>query len=141
MNFRQLIEKAMFELRDEFAELVARKLVELMGDGDAPAKVKPSKRVVSSASPKVKANASKTKPQPKTRDKRERAPESHMAALRDKVVTALRSGGALKKSDVLRSAGLSAEEGQRVAQVLRRLKEEGVVRMKGDKATATYTLL
>lgn len=135
MNFRQLIEKAMFELRDEFAELVARKLVELMGDEDAKPSAKPRSGSAAKAKPARPSTASS---RPRTR---ERAPGSHMTALREQVVAALRSGGPMKKSEVLRVAGLSPDEGPRVAQVLRKLKDDGVVRMKGDKATATYTLL
>lgn len=36
--------------------------------------------------------------------------------------------------------GISADEAVRVATVLRRLKDEGLLVMKGTKASATYTL-
>lgn len=131
MNFRKLIEQAMFELRDEFAVLVAKKLEELMGDagptntrGAEGRRGRPAKR------PAKKAEGGR----------RARAPGAHMVELRDKLLAALADGAPRKRAQILDEAGISADEAVRVATVLRRLKDEGLLVMKGTKASATYTL-
>lgn len=134
MNFRKLIEQAMFELRDEFAVLVAKKLEQLMGDaepggkhakGRATAPAKPRR-----AGRKVESGGSR----------RTRTPGAHMLELREKLLSALADGAPRKRAQILEEAGLSSDEATRVATVLKRLKDEGVLSMKGTKASATYML-
>ena len=137
MNFRKLIEKAMFEVRDEFAAIVSRKLAELMGDGAV------SRGVPRAKSPKGRGRNGEKRPVGRPREAsrlRSRAPADHMAELRDKVVAALRAGEPMKKNQIMRAAKLGEDEATRVGSVLRKLKDEGVVAMKGQKAVATYTL-
>ncbi|MBK7399166.1 MAG: hypothetical protein IPJ34_23475 [Myxococcales bacterium] len=63
-----------------------------------------------------------------------------MVELRDKLLAALADGAPRKRAQILEEAGISADEAVRVATVLRRLKDEGLLVMKGTKASATYTL-
>lgn len=148
MNFRKLIEQAMFELRDEFAVLVAKKLEELMGDAGSAretgargagargpgASGKGARGAGARAGRPAKAAAAKAA------GRRTRAPGAHMVELRDKLLAALADGAPRKRAQILEEAGLSADEAVRVATVLRRLKDEGLLVMKGTKASATYTL-
>ncbi len=129
MNFRKLIEQAMFELRDEFAVLVAKKLEELMGDAAPPRQGAEGRRGKPAKRPAKKAEG-----------RRARAPGAHMVELRDKLLAALADGAPRKRAQILEEAGISADEAVRVATVLRRLKDEGLLVMKGTKASATYTL-
>ena len=126
MNFRKLIEKALNEAREEYAEIVARKLRELMGDEERAAPARPHAR------PKA--------PTPKGDKTRSRAPANHMAVLREKVIGALRAGEPMKKSQIMKGARLGEEETARVGNVLKKLKDEGMLAMKGEKGAATYTL-
>ncbi|GAC1351301.1 MAG: hypothetical protein NVS3B20_10680 [Polyangiales bacterium] len=133
MNFRKLIEKAMHEAQAEFALIVSRKLAELMGDAEVGSAV-PRRRVVRAAG----------KPLPSRADARAgsrgRAPANHMAELREKVLSALKAGEPMKKNQIMKAARLSEREGARVGNILRKLKDDGLVGMKGQKAIATYTL-
>lgn len=63
-----------------------------------------------------------------------------MAQLREKVLSALQTGDAMKKAQIMKAARLDETESARVANVLKKLKDDGVVSMKGQKAVATYTL-
>ncbi len=128
MNFRKLIEQAMYEVRDEFAAIVQRKLAELMGDAEIPDR------------PRAKRAPGRPAKARKPARGRTRAPADHMAELREKVIAALRSGDSMKKQQIMRAAKVSDDEGLRVAAILRKLKDEGVVTMKGQKAVATYTV-
>jgi len=132
MNFRKLIEKAMYEVRDEFAAIVQRKLAELMGDAELGA-------AKAAGSPPRTGKRPVGRPKGSTRAGSRVAPD-HMAELREKIVSALRSGETMKKNQIMRAAKLGEDESSRVASVLRKLKDEGVVTMKGQKAIATYTL-
>ena len=136
-SIRKLIEQALEEARDEFAAIIARKVAEVMGDVAVPArKGRPSKASVAvpraSKRPSL-AHADKA-------GKRTRAPQRHMEELRGKVLAALESGKTMKRSQIIAAAKLDASEAGRVAQVLRRLKDEGLLSMQGRKASATYTL-
>jgi hypothetical protein len=140
-SIRKLIEQALEEARDEFAAIIARKVAEVMGDVDLPAR--------KGRPPKIHANAAPrtTKRTPITtgahgthKGKRTRAPQRHMEELRGKVLAALESGKTMKRAQVVAAARLDASEAGRVAQVLRRLKDEGLLSMQGQKASATYTL-
>lgn len=135
MSIRKLIERALEEARDEFAAIIARKVAEVMGDVEVPARK-------ARASKSSGARAGKRPPSTKHArpGKRTRAPRRHMAELRGKVLAALERGAAMKRSQVVAAAKLDASEAVRVAQVLRRLKDEGLLAMQGRKASATYTL-
>lgn len=133
MNIRQLIEKALNEARDEFAAIVQRKLEELMGDAEAPTKpARAAGRPRASTPVRSGAKAAEAA-------RRSRAPESHMAELRAKVLAAMPQGEPLKRSQIVERARLGGGDETRVATVLRKLKDEGILVMRGTKASATYT--
>lgn len=141
MNFRKLIEQAMFELRDEFAVLVAKKLEQLMGDAEpGPAGKGRKGSKGPSARPLRKASTPATGRASAGAGRRTRTPGTHMAELREKLLAVLSDGVARKRAQILEEAGLSVDEATRVATVLRRLKDEGLLTMKGTKASATYML-
>ena len=133
MNFRKLIEQAMFELRDEFAVLIAKKLDELIGDKPAA-----PTRARRAAGRPTKASRPEKGPPPRAR--RPRAKGAHMEDLRGKVLGVLGDGAPRKRAQILAEARLGKDEAVRVATLLRRLKDEGVVTMRGNKASATYTI-
>ena len=62
-----------------------------------------------------------------------------MAELRQKILAAMPIGEPMKKSRIIELARLPEAEEPRVANVLRKLKDEGVLQMRGSKASATYT--
>ncbi len=135
-NIRELIERALIEAQEEFAAIVQRKLAELMGDASGPASVaaprraaKPVGRPPAKASAKAAASAS-----------RARVPSDHMSTLRERVLGAIPAGEAWKKSQIMAAARLDEGEAQRVGLVLKRLKDEGVLLMRGQKGAATYAL-
>jgi hypothetical protein len=138
MSIRRLIEQALNEARDEFAEIVQRKLEALMGDAESASKApRPARRV------SAKTSSAKT-PSAKVgtggaRERRKRAPESHMAELRAKILGAMPAGESLKRSQIVELAGLADEDALRISGVLKKLKDEGVISMRGEKAAATYT--
>ena len=138
-SIRKLIERALEEARDEFAAIIARKVAEVMGDVDVPArKGRPAKS--GGAAPRASKRATVASLGKTSTGKRTRAPQRHMEELRGKVLVALESGTAMKRSQIIAAAKLDASEAGRVAQVLRRLKDEGRLSMQGRKASATYTL-
>jgi len=126
-SIRKLIEQALEEAQAEFAEIVKRKLEALMGD--VPAEAEPRRRTEPKRAPPARP----------TTDKRHRTPETHMAELRQRVLAAMPVGEPLKRSRILELARLSAADAIRVANVLRKLKDEGVVTMRGARASATYS--
>lgn len=130
MNFRKLIEQAMNEARDEFAEIVTRKLSQLMGDTDTPR----AKAVTRRGRPPGRPSAKKLKA------KRGRVPADHMTDLRTKILKTLHSGETLKKAQILERAGLKESEATRVGSVLKKLKEDGMLNMYGNKGAASYSL-
>lgn len=130
-NIRSLIERALREAQEEFAAIVQRKLDELMGDVPAP---EPATRKRKVAAP---TSAVPTKA---PRGARVRVPRDHMSALREQILGGMRAGEAMKKSQIIAASGLSEAEAQRVGLILKRLKEEGVLSMRGQKGAATYTL-
>ena len=135
MSIRKLIEQALEEARDEFAAIIARKVAEVMGDIEGPAR-----KARAAASTKVAPRTAKrTGPAHARAGKRTRAPQRHMEELRAKVMAALESGKTMKRAQIVAAAKLDASEAGRVAQVLRRLKDEGLLSMQGQKASATYT--
>jgi hypothetical protein len=139
MNFRQLIEKAMHEARDEFAAVVARKLEALMGTGDGagPARRGPGRP------PKALtavATASRGRPRRSSGGKQGRAAPEHMAHIQEKVLHAMTPGQAMKKSAIMKAARLPDAEETRVRNVLAKLKSAGVLGMKGARGSAVYTL-
>ncbi len=125
-NIRELIERALLEAQEEFAAIVKRKLAELMGDA-TPSAAQPSR-------------PSKRPSEPARRRTRVRVPRDHMDALREKVLAAMRPGEAQKKAQIMAAARLDEQEAQRVGLVLKRLKEEGILTMRGQKGAATYAL-
>jgi hypothetical protein len=62
-----------------------------------------------------------------------------MAGLRERVISAMPMGQAMKRAQIADAAGLPATETARLSNVLRKLKDEGVLSMRGTKASATYT--
>lgn len=132
MNFRKLIEKAMFEVRDEFAAIVARKLAELMGDDEPKGRGRPRAAKAEKAKERVAKPTTVRKP-------RSRAPADHMVAVRERILAVL-TVEPMKKQQIVLSARLDEADAARVGSFLRKLKEEGLVTMQGEKALATYTL-
>jgi hypothetical protein len=130
MNIRKLIEKALDEAREEFAAIVARKLEELKGDEDRAPAHGPSKKGRAAARPAAA---------PRSPSTRTRAPESQIAALRAKVIAAMPVGQAMKRAQIAEAAGLPPSEALRLSNVLRKLKDENILAMRGTKASATYT--
>lgn len=128
-SIRKLIEQALEEAREEFAEIVKRKLEALMGDAEPE---RPSRPRASSAAVAPSSSSKKA-------SKRNRTPEAAMAELRSRVLSAMPMGEPLKRARILELARLSKEDASRVASVLRKLKDEGVLSMRGSKASATYT--
>jgi hypothetical protein len=124
-SIRKLIEQALEEARDEFALIVKRKLEALMGD-EPPAPRAPGRPAV-------------TKKKAAPEGRRSRTPESHMAELRTRVLSAMPTGEPLKRAKIIELARLSKDDAPRVASVLKKLKDEGVLSMRGAKASATYT--
>jgi hypothetical protein len=128
-SIRRLIEQALEEAKDEFAEIIKRKLEALMGDEPAPLPRKPGRPP---AAPERSAPRAPT-------GKRVRTPESQMAELRQRILSAMPPGEPLKRSRILEAARLSSADATRVANVLRKLKDEGIITMRGARASATYT--
>ncbi len=133
-SIRKLIEQALEEAQAEFAEIVRRKLEALMGDvPEAP----PARRPAGASGEAKRAAA--TKRSSAANGKRIRTPESEMAELRQRVLNAMPIGETLKRSRILELARLSSDDAVRVANILRKLKDEGLVTMRGSRASATYT--
>lgn len=134
-SIRKLIEQALEEARDEFALIMKRKLEALMGD-------EPVTRPRAAADTRTRAVADSRAPARASRTasgRRSRTPETHMAELRSRVIAAMPQGEPLKRARILELARLSKEDAGRVASVLKKLKDEGVLSMRGAKASATYT--
>lgn len=130
-SIRELIARALEEARDEFAEIVQRKLEELMGEA-------PSVEASRPPPPRPRAPREPAAA-PGGGARRKRTPESAMGELRARIVAAMPIGEPMKRSQILKSAGLDEGELTRLSNVLRKLKDEGVVEMKGERAAATYT--
>lgn len=62
-----------------------------------------------------------------------------MAGLRARVLAAMPVGEPLKRARIVELARISDEDEPRVAGVLRKLKDEGILEMRGTKASAVYT--
>ena len=62
-----------------------------------------------------------------------------MAELRARVLAAMPVGEPLKRARIVELARVAPEDEPRVAGVLRKLKDEGVLHMRGTKASAVYT--
>lgn len=62
-----------------------------------------------------------------------------MGELRARILAAMPVGEPMKRAQVLERAGLGEGDQTRVSNVLRKLKDEGIVQMKGERAAATYT--
>lgn len=139
-SIRKLIEQALEEARDEFAAIIARKVAEVMGDVEIPARKGRASTSAAAAPRAIKRSSSHLAHAHAHKGKRTRAPQRHMEELRGKVLAALESGKTMKRAQVVAAAKLDASEAGRVAQVLRRLKDEGLLSMQGQKASATYTL-
>ncbi|MBI2394589.1 MAG: hypothetical protein HYV09_33780 [Deltaproteobacteria bacterium] len=134
-SIRKLIEQALEEAREEFAEIVKRKLEALMGDGEAA-----PRRAPKPARPEGRrARRPAAAPDEPSRGRRSRAPEAHMAELRSRVLSAMPMGEPLKRARIIELARVSDEDEPRVAAVLRKLKDEGILQMRGTKASAVYT--
>jgi hypothetical protein len=125
-SIRRLIEQALEEAKDEFAEIIKRKLEALMGDEPEPL-------------PRKSGKAPAAPPAARSSGKRVRTPESQMAELRQRILSAMPAGEPLKRSRILEAARLSSADATRVANVLRKLKDEGIITMRGARASATYT--
>lgn len=137
-NIRELIARALHEAQEEFAAIVERKLAELMGDASANAS---AARRTPKAAAKIAAKAPPKGPaKPVASGSRTRVPSDHMATLREKVLQAMPAGEAWKKGQIMAAAHLDEDEGQRVGLVLKRLKDEGLLVMRGQKGAATYAL-
>jgi hypothetical protein len=137
MNFRQLIERAMNEARDEFADVIARKLDALIG-------IDPSNERRLGRPPKDTVPVPATSPRRRTRSGaragRRRAPPEHMRKIHELVLLAMKPGVPMKKGAIMKEARLGAEEDTRVGTVLAHLKSDGAITMKGVRGSATYIL-
>lgn len=154
-NIRSLIAQALEEAREEFAEIVQRKLEALMGDREvAPRRPGPERKAtrrapaasaassvssVSSGRPAAPTRAVRPRADGAESTKRARAPESYMADLRARVLSAMPVGEPLKRARIVELARVDAADEPRVAGVLRKLKDEGILAMQGTKASAVYT--
>jgi hypothetical protein len=127
-SIRKLIEQALEEAREEFADIVKRKLDALMGEAEPAPRQRASK-------PTPRHSSVPSQPH----GKRNRTPENAMAELRSRVLAAMPVGEPLKRARILELARLSRDDAGRVASVLKKLKDEGVLSMRGAKASATYT--
>jgi hypothetical protein len=136
-NIRELIARALHEAQEEFAAIVERKLAELMGDASAAAAPRRAPKATAKAPAKA---AAKPLAKPVASGSRSRVPSDHMATLREKVLEAMPTGEAWKKGQIMAAAHLDEDEGQRVGLVLKRLKDEGLLVMRGQKGAATYAL-
>ena len=105
-SIRRLIEQALEEAREEFALIVKRKLEALMGEAEP---------VRARATPARAPSGSKGKPA----GRRSRTPESHMAELRSRVLSAMPNGEPLKRARIIELARLSKDDAPRVASVLK----------------------
>lgn len=121
-SIRRLIEQALEEAQAEFSEIIKRKLEALMGDAPEPSPRPTEKRA-----------------QAQAKSKRHRTPETQMAELRQRILSAMPVGEPLKRSRILELARLSSGDAVRVANVLRKLKDDGIITMRGARASATYT--
>jgi hypothetical protein len=140
-NIRELIARALHEAQEEFAAIVERKLAELMGDASAAAAPRRAPKATAKAPAKAAAKAAaKPLAKPVASGSRSRVPSDHMATLREKVLEAMPTGEAWKKGQIMAAAHLDEDEGQRVGLVLKRLKDEGLLVMRGQKGAATYAL-
>ena len=138
-NIRSLIAQALEEAREEFAEIVQRKLEALMGDGDGSSRapVAPKGRAPRASRPGPRRSG---KPAPASDGaRRTRVNEAHMADLRARVLSAMPLGTPLKRAHIIERASIAEDDEARVAGVLRKLKDEGVLEMRGVKASAVYT--
>ena len=132
MNFRKLIEKAMHEAKDDFAAIIATKVAELMGDEEANTSTRRRSGGKTSRAPaKLRA---------KSNDKQRRAAPDHMTKIQEKVIHAMKPGVAMKKSDIMKAARLPDDEETRVRNILAKLKNGGVLSMKGVRGSAVYSL-
>jgi hypothetical protein len=138
MNFRQLIEKAMHEARDEFAAIVAQKLEALMGTsgGSSSARRGPARPPKATASPAP----GRTVKRSRRGGGQGRAAPEHMANIQEKILHAMKPGEAMKKGLIMKTARLPDSEETRVRNVLAKLKTAGVLTMKGVRGSAVYTL-
>jgi hypothetical protein len=63
-----------------------------------------------------------------------------MSDLRNKILGVMTPGEAMKRAQIVSAARLPDAELVRVGIVLKKLKDEGLVSMKGQRGSATYTL-
>ncbi len=142
-NIRSLIAQALEEAREEFAEIVQRKLEALMGDREpAPRRAvgtRKAPRVAAPSAAKPRSAPRATPARAESDGRRSRAPESHMAELRARVLAAMPVGEPLKRARIVELARVAETDEPRVAGVLRKLKDEGILEMRGTKAAAVYT--
>jgi len=143
-NIRSLIEQALEEAREEFAEIVKRKLEALMGDrplASTSSREAPphTRRTTTKPTPPSRPRPPRTAPVGEDVGRRTRAPESHMAELRARVLASMPVGEPLKRARIVELARVDDEDEPRIAGVLRKLKDEGILQMRGTKASAVYT--
>ncbi|MBX7197225.1 MAG: hypothetical protein K1X94_34565 [Sandaracinaceae bacterium] len=114
-----------------------RKLEALMGDHPV-SPTGPARRQRTSTRA-TKAERAPAETSERATGKRTRVPESHMAELRARVLSAMPVGEPLKRARIVELARVSEDDEPRVAAVLRKLKDEGILQMRGTKASAVYT--
>ncbi|MFI5297120.1 MAG: hypothetical protein ACHREM_03400 [Polyangiales bacterium] len=151
LTFQSLIRDTMRGLEKEFSALVEAKLTDLIGRELAPSVGS------SDASSSSKRSATgtglrsaKTRPPAKARGKsaptkRRRVRTSATARtttpdLVSAVIEALSSGASLGKSALLKAAGLSTDDAERVHGALKQLRAAGTVVMTGSKRGTAYRL-
>jgi len=137
MDFRSLIEKAMFEARDEFAAIMARKLEALLGVGASPLPRRGRPRTTDAGRPPQ--NRARARVVTKSGEQRRAAPED-MARIKEKVLAVMKPGQTMRKGEIMRLAKLPDDEDVRVRLVLTRLKASGLVTMLGTRGGAAYRL-
>lgn len=119
-RLRELLDRAMRELRGEFDRAIQRKLAQLMGDGE------PRERpIVRSLA--ITARASKGSPR-----------EEQRAAIRNSVLAALADGRPRARGELLSAARLFEDQAQAVRAELHRLQAEGRVVVVGRRGSTKY---
>lgn len=138
-NFRTLIERAMRETQAEFAQVVTRKLNELLGSTLSELGRRPAPKGAATRKLVARGPGSSTKTPPKPA-KRRRSTPADLAALQDKLLHAMEPGRAMKKGEIMKAARLGDADDLRVTNVLAKLREAGIITMQGQKRLATYVL-
>ncbi|MFI5300780.1 MAG: hypothetical protein ACHREM_22075 [Polyangiales bacterium] len=153
-TFQSLIRDAMRGLEKEFAALVEAKLTDLIGRELAPSHASsdaspprdraaagtPLRTTPARQSTTARATTTTTKPTKQKRSRTAAIGRVSTADLVSSIIKALSSGASLGKSALLKAAGLSTKDAERVGAALTQLRSAGTVVMTGRRRGATYRL-